>query len=345
MKIKNNNMPLISNGKVFNYFQFKKEVDFEKVVEQLADSIFGTSTIYISKKKRIKGSNIISIPDAYLIDMTNPANPLLFIIENEIVSHDPFKHIGIQILQFATGFKDARLELRKHLMNTITSDKQKLQRLEKYCQKTDYRNIDSYLDAAVYADFKALVIIDEAREELHNVIQKINAEISVLEVKAFISEKNEFIYQYDTLYDEDEQDLPISHSKSSPTQQESRLKRRERRAQCDTIVVPAQEDGFKKEFLGNNQWYAIRIGAAMKDRIKYIAGYQVAPVSAITHLAEVEAILPYQNTGKYLIKFKSPAKQIKSIKLKNPEKKPQGPVYIKYADLAKAKNIDDLMKY
>lgn len=338
-------MPIVFNGKVFNYFQFKKEADFEMLVEKIADNIFGTSTIYISKKKRIKGSKIISIPDGYLIDMTEPSNPLLFVIENEIVSHDPFKHIGIQLLQFATSFKEARLELRNHLMAAITSDKQKLLRLETACGKSAHRNIDNYLDSAVYGEFKALVLIDEAREELHNVIQKINAEISVLEVKAFISEKKEFIYQYDTLYDEDEMDIPVTGSKSTTAQTEARLKRRERRALCDTIVVPAQEEGFKTEFLVNKQWYAIRIGAAMKDRIKYIAAYQVAPISAITHIAEVEAILPYQNTGKYLVKFKNDAKQIKGIKLKNPDKKPQGPVYIKYDDLAKAKSIDDLIKY
>lgn len=338
-------MPIVQNGKVFNYYQFKKEADFEKLVEQLADNIFGTSTIYISRKKRITGSNIISIPDAYLIDMTIPSNPLLFVIENEIVSHDPFKHIGIQLLQFATSFKDARLELRKHLMNNITNDKEKLRRLEAACKKTDYRNIDSYLDAAVYSDFRALVIIDEAREELHNVIQKIRTEISVLEVKAFVSDKKDFVYKYDTLYDEDESDSGMENPKSAVAGNEARLRRRERRAQCDTIVVPAQEDGFKSEFLENQQWYAIRIGAAMKDRIKYIAAYQVAPVSAITYLAEVEGIVPYQNTGKYLVKFKAPAKPIKAIKLKNPDRKPQGPVYVKYSDLLKAKNIDDLMKY
>jgi hypothetical protein len=36
-----------------------------------------------------------------------------------------------------------------------------------------------------------------------------------------------------------------------------------------------------------SRWFAIRIsGAAMIDKIKYIAAYQVAPVSGITH-AEV----------------------------------------------------------
>ncbi len=338
-------MPVILNNKVFNYYQFKKEAEFEGVVEQLADNIFGTSTIYISKKKRMKGANIITIPDGYLLDFANPSKPLLFIIENEIVSHHPYEHIGIQLLKFATGFKDARIELRKYLMNSINADKGKLQRLELACKKTDFRNIDSYLDAAVFGDFKAIVVIDEAKEELHNVIQKINAEISVLQVKTFVSDKNEFVYQYDTLYDEDELSISILPKKYLKDSIGDRIKRRERRAECDTIVVPAQEEGFREEFLKNNQWFAIRIGAAMKERIKYIASYQVAPISAITHIAEIDTIIPYLNTGKYIVKFKHEAKQIKSIKLKNPDKKPQGPIYIKHVDLIKAKSIDDLIKY
>jgi hypothetical protein len=40
----------------------------------------------------------------------------------------------------------------------------------------------------------------------------------------------------------------------------------------DTIIVPAREDGFSELFLGENRWYAIRIGGADADtphRIKY----------------------------------------------------------------------------
>lgn len=73
----------------------------------------------------------------------------------------------------------------------------------------------------------------------------------------------------------------------------------------DTIVVPAREDGFQDVFIGENQWYAIRISTAMLDKIKYIATYQVAPVSAITHVAIVKMIDKYQNTGKYILYFEA----------------------------------------
>ena len=65
-------------------------------------------------------------------------------------------------------------------------------------------------------------------------------------------------------------------------------------SEIDTIVAPARSEGFHEVFLGKNRWYAIRIQSSMKPKIHYIAVYQVAPVSAITHVAEVADIEPWK---------------------------------------------------
>lgn len=111
----------------------------------------------------------------------------------------------------------------------------------------------------------------------------------------------------------------------------------------DTIIVPAQEDGFKEVFLKQNSWYAIRLSAGKLKDIKYIAAYQTAPVSAITHYAEVESIEPYGDGGKYKINFKGSAKKIGPIVFGNAKKGTlQGPRYTTFEKLKKAKELNDL---
>lgn len=112
----------------------------------------------------------------------------------------------------------------------------------------------------------------------------------------------------------------------------------------DTIVVPAQEEGFKSVFLGENSWYAIRIAGGMLDKIKYIAAYQTTPVSAITHYAKVERIEPYGEEGKYKLIFSEPATTLESpIPFGNaPMGSMQGPRYTSFELLSKAKQVSEL---
>ena len=276
--------------------------------------------------------------------MTVPDDPKLYVIENEIVSHDPFRHIGIQMLKFVTSFEDERVKVRNIIMNEISANPEMMKRLENGCSRSGSRNIDNYLDKAVYTDFKGLVIIDEAKGELYKVLEKINANISVIELKTYRSQDGESVYEFDTLYEEDEEISPVQGVVKRSSSPEERIKRMQRRAESDTIIVPAREDGFKEVFLGQNQWYAIRIGAAMKDRIKHIAAYQVAPVSAITHIAEIKEIKPYKDTGKYMVIFTGPAEEINPITLRDSGKSPQGPVYVKHSKLIEVKYLEDAME-
>lgn len=111
----------------------------------------------------------------------------------------------------------------------------------------------------------------------------------------------------------------------------------------DTIVVPAQKEGFNRVFLGDNSWYAIRISGGKLNEIKYIAAYQTSPVSAITHYAEVASIEPYGDGGKYKLNFKSKAEKINNIKYGNAKSgSMQGPRYTNLSKLLKSKTITEL---
>jgi hypothetical protein len=113
----------------------------------------------------------------------------------------------------------------------------------------------------------------------------------------------------------------------------------------DTVVVPAQEEGFKRVFLGENCWYAIRIGGGMLPKIKHIAAYQTAPVSAITHHARVERIEPYGDEGKYRLVFAEPAKLLpRPVPFADaPSGSMQSPRYTSLSRLQTAKSVAELL--
>lgn len=113
---------------------------------------------------------------------------------------------------------------------------------------------------------------------------------------------------------------------------------------ADTVVVPAQKDGFEHAFLGEDCWYAIRISGGMLGKIKYIAAYQTQPVSAITHYAPVSSIEPYGEEGKYKLIFSEKAKPIGPIPFGDaPQGTMQGPRYASFAKLQTARKLTDLL--
>jgi hypothetical protein len=110
------------------------------------------------------------------------------------------------------------------------------------------------------------------------------------------------------------------------------------------VVVPARPDGYQEVFLDENRWYAVRIHGTMRPQIKFIAGYQVAPVSAITHIAPVKSIEPWQNTRKFVLNFSGPAQPIGPIQLVKGGrvKAPQNLRYTTKKRLEAAKSLDDV---
>ncbi|MFO1389123.1 GIY-YIG nuclease family protein [Cellvibrio sp.] len=113
----------------------------------------------------------------------------------------------------------------------------------------------------------------------------------------------------------------------------------------NTIIVPAQQDGFKEVFIKENCWYAIRIGGGRLRGIKYIAAYQVAPTSAITHYAEVASIEPYGDGGKYKLNFAAPARPITPIPFGQAKSgSMQSPRYTNIDKLLSAKTVAEMFE-
>lgn len=96
---------LIHHNKIYTPYEFGTEKEFEAEIINNSKAIFGEKTIYIDVKKKLVNDNIVTIPDGYLIDCSFEKDARLYIIENELAKHDPYKHIGEQLLKFAISYK------------------------------------------------------------------------------------------------------------------------------------------------------------------------------------------------------------------------------------------------
>lgn len=111
----------------------------------------------------------------------------------------------------------------------------------------------------------------------------------------------------------------------------------------DTLIVPAQEDGFKEVFLDEQCWYYVRLAEKRIPNIRFVAVYRSQPISAITHIAAVERIEKFGDAGKYRIIFSEPAEEIRHVPYG--EAKPgamQSPRYTSRDKILAAKSIDDI---
>lgn len=320
-----------NDGNTYTRYQYEKESEFEKMIVANVDAILGKDGIYFDFKKLIgKPKKGATIPDGYYLDLTFHSDPRLYLVEVELHSHDVYGHIGEQILRFGISSDIDKYKIKNLLISAIDSDHDKQNKLKEYFLHSNFSNKNELLDKVIYDNKPAaIIIIDEATEELNNVMGQLTMSTDVIEAQTYVcGEKT--LHRFTPFKDEILIDMLDSEDAD----------------ELDTIVVPAREDGFNEEFVKNERWFAIRIAGAMLDKIKYIAAYQVAPISGITYIAEVDRIEKYRDTNKYIVFFKNGSLS-KINKIGLGEKKgqaPQAPRYSSYKTLLKAKTLDDLWK-
>ena len=314
------------------YFEapYQKEAELEEAVQVVKDTLFGKDRIYLDVKRRIgaKGKTK-NIPDGYLVDFSDEKDPKIFAVENDLASHQHLKHIAVQILEFSLSFESSKTKVKNIIKQALAQNKDDWKKSEDFAVKHGYQNVDFLLESIIHKNdsFNALLIIDEVGEELETVlINRFRFPVEMITLKRFKSSNGKYIYQFEPFLYEVTQD---SHKVEL--------------SEVDTIVVAARKEGFQDVFLAQDMWRAIRLNSSMIPKIKYIAVYQVSPISAITHIAEIKSIEPWQDTNKYVLYFIDKAQKITPIKLgKDKNKAPQSPRYSSMEVIRKAKTMDDV---
>lgn len=321
---------LVTPAGTFRVHRYALEKEFEEAVVEQAREIFRPRRVYLDCKRRIgRRGGKQSIPDGYLLDLSSKLEPQLFVVEIEMASHDLFSHVGVQLLQFSVSYNAAPRVVRQTLFEEVTARPGPLQECERYVREAGLRNLDHFLDKLVFdKPFRAIVIIDQATDELQTVLKNFQFSVEVIEFVVYSDEKGERIYRFAPFLEDVEESIADTSRDVS---------------ELDTVVVPAREDGFVETFLGENRWYAVRIHSSMIPQIKYVAAYRVAPTSAITHWAPVRSIEPWKETGKVVVNFAQPAGEIGPISVVRGGrvKALQNLRYTTSERLKNAKNLDD----
>ena len=216
-------------------------------------------------------------------------------------------------------------------MKDIVNNEEKKNFVNEAIDKAGYRNIDNLLEDLIFdKEVSCIVVIDQNSEELENVLSQLTINTDIIEFQTFkCGDKS--IHKFVPF----QQDIKVDSTEGSNISPD----------ELDTIVVPAREEGFNEVFIEENCWHAIRMSSSMIDKIKYIAAYQTAPISAVTHYAEVSNIKKYKDTNKYILYFKEPAQELEeTIELPegNPNIAPQAHRYTTYERLMNANTLADL---
>lgn len=296
------------NGDAYLLAEYANEGDFEKAILEVESELFGPNRIYLDVKKRmgVKGGQR-NIPDGYLIDLSG-RKPRLYVVENELATHDPLRHVAVQILQFSLSFESEPRSVRTIVCDAIQSDLAARTQCEEFARINRFRNLDHLIDEMVFeSPFAALVIIDQIPDKLEKILaEKFRFGVEVLSLARYENQSGKRLYHFEPFLS----DIPVVSE--SPAVSSGRSFATD---EIDTVVVPAHREGFERAFLGEDCWYAVRIHGTVRPQIKYIAAYQIRPISAITHVAPVRSIEPYGDEGKSIIYFSEPATEIEPIQM------------------------------
>ncbi|MGA6827327.1 hypothetical protein ACO9S2_06895 [Nitrospira sp. NS4] len=320
---------LLSAGKKFTLFGFESETEFERAVVENSKYLFGPEAIYIDIKKRVglKDSYHKGIPDAFLIDFSNPKSPTLYFVENELLAHDIYSHIVEQVGRFMGAGASSGPRTRDMLLKHIKGDSRLRKAIEAKLQKTPFANLEELMISLTEkGEIRVVVAVDDEDAELNQALTIFRTPPDRVVLRRFLLGTS-VIYECEPMGGEVEQ---IEGSKVS-------------NEDFDTVVCAAFDDGFQRAYVKSNAWWAIRLSQKAREKIRYLAIYQKSPIKEIQHVAEIKRIEPYKDSGKFIV-YLGKKMKIRPIPLDKARKgtAPQSPRFTTFEKLKRAKTISQL---
>jgi hypothetical protein len=178
---------LLIDGVKYEEWTPKTEDEFEHVVKEHANDIFGEQSIYLDIKQKLKSrGGIGSKPNGYVIVFGE--QPHWHIVEVELSSHPLYDHIVPQIGRFISGIKNpsSQREIVDALFHEIDSDEFRRLQLKKAIGATETYK---FLAELVSRPPVVAIIIEKRTDQLDEAIGALaHTQIKVVELRTFARE-------------------------------------------------------------------------------------------------------------------------------------------------------------
>jgi hypothetical protein len=178
---------LLIDGVRYEKWRPTNEDEFERMVKEHAEDIFGEQSIYLDIKHKLKSkSGIGSIPDGYVIVFGDQTQ--WHIVEVELSTHPLYEHIVPQISKFINGIRNpsTQKDVVDALYREIDSDEFRRLQLKKAIGTTETYKFLSDLTSKPPV---VTIIIEKRTEQLDDAISALaHSQIKVVEFQTFTRE-------------------------------------------------------------------------------------------------------------------------------------------------------------
>ena len=160
-----------------------EEKEFHPFVKSQSKRIFGEDTIYFDVETALKtASGIVTIPDAYVIDLAVPNE--WYAVENELSTHSVYDHIVKQLTKFINGIENQKSRL--HILDLLYAEINKDNTTRKtIIAKTGNVDVYNFLSKLFSKEPIIVVIIDEITPELEEACHALKVTPDIVEFKTF----------------------------------------------------------------------------------------------------------------------------------------------------------------
>lgn len=168
------------------------EEGLEEMVREHSKEIFGEATVYFDMRHKLTSkTGIGSIPDAYVVDFSEPCK--WYIVEVELASHPVDEHIMPQVNRFMRGIINANSQ--KEVSDAIHEEIDRDNMLKTFVEgKIGSKEVYRFLSDLVARPPQIAVIIDEVTERVTEALKAFKEEPIIIEFKTFVRENTETVH-------------------------------------------------------------------------------------------------------------------------------------------------------